>query len=125
MVKIKTMAQLPIKEIKCKDVYGTEYTIPLTDAPKEKTWDDAMDSMYNIMLNEWSKEEIIEYTQMTAKEDNDGHELFEQKPSDAERMRTAPRQHTVRGREMLVVYEPREEDEVADKSGKDVYDKPS
>lgn len=27
----------------------------------EKTWDDAMDSLCQIMLNEWSKEEIIEY----------------------------------------------------------------
>lgn len=27
----------------------------------EKTWNDAMDSLYQIMLNEWSKEEIIEY----------------------------------------------------------------
>ncbi len=27
----------------------------------EKTWDDAMESVYKIMLEEWSKEEIIEY----------------------------------------------------------------
>ncbi len=27
----------------------------------EKTWNDAMDSLCQIMLNEWSKEEIIEF----------------------------------------------------------------
>lgn len=27
----------------------------------EKTWDDAMETIYKIMLNEWSKEEIIEF----------------------------------------------------------------
>lgn len=33
MAKIKVPSKLPIKEIKCKDVYGREYVIPYTDEP--------------------------------------------------------------------------------------------
>lgn len=33
MAKIKVPSKLPIKEIKCKDVYGREYVISYTDAP--------------------------------------------------------------------------------------------
>lgn len=33
MAKIKVPSKLPIKEFKCKDVYGREYVLSYTDAP--------------------------------------------------------------------------------------------